>query len=409
MRVGFTTTSFPRFDGDTAGSFVLGFARTVARLGHQVTVLAPEPGGGTPPVFPGIETRWIPYLRPRSLQKTFYGAGVPDNLAKTPLAWLGVPTFLAQLSRTTRNLADNVDVVISHWALPSGIVAAQWARKRRHICVLHSADLHLLGRLPARRLVAQRILSRSERIVFVCSEHQARFNEIAGVSFAPNQVSVMPMGFDPATPSNADRGALRRKLGLSTFTILVMSRLVPIKGIQYAIRAVANSPFELVIAGEGPERVPLQRLAHAENARVRFVGHIDGDVKANWLHAVDAFALASIELESGRTEGTPTALLEALHAGLPVVASAVGGVPELLHSQAGLLVQQRNALALRGAFERLASDAHLRVRLRSEARRLATKHTWHARAPLIAELLGSAPNDSATTKSATDAKFANYR
>src|SRR5690348_2455743 len=94
MHIGLLTTSFPRFEGDVAGSFVLGFARALVARGHTLTVLAPEPLDRIePPDFGStIAVRYVPYVRPRSLARTFYGAGVADN-AKNPLAWPGLLTF----------------------------------------------------------------------------------------------------------------------------------------------------------------------------------------------------------------------------------------------------------------------------------------------------------------------------
>src|SRR5687768_12606658 len=99
MRVGLLTTSFPRFEGGIAGQFVLGFARALAARGHELSVLAPEPHERlTLPTWPGVRLRWLGYLRPRTLQRTFYGAGVPDNLRRDPRAWLGLLPFSAALA-----------------------------------------------------------------------------------------------------------------------------------------------------------------------------------------------------------------------------------------------------------------------------------------------------------------------
>src|SRR5712671_261102 len=70
MRVGMLTTSFPRFEHDSAGTFVLGMARALAARGHEVEVLAPEPREAAPvPSWPGVWVEYVPYLRPRALQR----------------------------------------------------------------------------------------------------------------------------------------------------------------------------------------------------------------------------------------------------------------------------------------------------------------------------------------------------
>ena len=106
MRIGLMTTSFPRVEGDAAGSFVLGFARALAARGHALSVLAPEPPERMPkPQFDDIDLTWLPYLLPRAWQRTFYGAGVPDNLRRDPRAWLGPLPFTTQLYRHARRAA----------------------------------------------------------------------------------------------------------------------------------------------------------------------------------------------------------------------------------------------------------------------------------------------------------------
>src|SRR3954454_12000613 len=101
MRIGLLTTSFPRFVGDVPGHFVLGFARALSELGHTIEVLAPEPRERAfmaPLSLPGVSVHWVRYA-PRPLERTFYGAGVLDNLRSDPLAALGLMPFTAALAR----------------------------------------------------------------------------------------------------------------------------------------------------------------------------------------------------------------------------------------------------------------------------------------------------------------------
>jgi hypothetical protein len=107
MRIGLLTTSFPRFEGDVAGTFVLGFASALAARGHSVRVLAPEPRvPQAPPSRRSVETRYVPYVRPRSLATTFYGGGVLDN-ARDARAWPGLLSFTPALALSaTRELND---------------------------------------------------------------------------------------------------------------------------------------------------------------------------------------------------------------------------------------------------------------------------------------------------------------
>jgi hypothetical protein len=176
VRIGLLTTSFPRWPGDAAGHFVHGFAGALAARGHTLEVLAPEPAESvSAPRWPGIELSWVPYLRPRSWQRTFYGAGVPDNLRSDPRAWLGPWPFAAALSAAVMERRSRWDALISHFGLPCGLIAGALRGRLPHLCVQHSADLHALERLPGAvgTRLAARIARGSSALWFVSERARA--------------------------------------------------------------------------------------------------------------------------------------------------------------------------------------------------------------------------------------------
>jgi glycosyltransferase involved in cell wall biosynthesis len=392
MRIGLLTTSFPRYPGDVAGQFVLGFARSLVALGHQVDVLAPEPSGAyCAPAWPNLTVHWTPYMRPRQLAQTFYGAGVPDNLRHNVFAWLGLAPFIASLTRQTRKARENWDAMVSHWAIPCALVAGALREDRKNIAVFHSADLHLLSKLPARGPIALELARTSDRLVFVAPVLRDLF-----LSFLPKnqrsvvalRCSVLPMGIEPIAPPSAPRDLLRAQWGLDRFTLLFIGRLVEVKGVSEAILGVSERrDLELVIMGDGPERGLLETIARRHRAPVRFLGQITGQAKHDWLSAADAFVNPSVILPSGRTEGVPTALIEAMAHGLPIIATEVGGVGSLIEDEkTGLLVKPGDAMALRAAVDRLVCDPGLCARLAVQCQLRGQALTWPSMAPKIAAL-----------------------
>jgi glycosyltransferase involved in cell wall biosynthesis len=147
---------------------------------------------------------------------------------------------------------------------------------------------------------------------------------------------------------------------IAEIVIGTAGRLVELKGIEYLIRAVAAlrndfPALRLEIAGSGPHRVKLEEeVARTDLAgRVRFLGWIDdiGSVLSRW----DVFVLPSLE------EGFPVAALDAMAAGLPVVATAVGGVPELIEDgKSGWLIPSRDVEALTARLRLLVGNSELR-------------------------------------------------
>ncbi|MET0386989.1 MAG: glycosyltransferase [Polyangiales bacterium] len=397
MNIGLLTTSFPRHRNDVAGHFVLGFARALCARGHTVEVLAPEPATpSAPPPWPDIHVQYVPYLRPRALQRTFYGAGVPDNLRRDPAAWLGLLPFSLSLLNAARRRAPRWDAVVSHWALPcalaAGAVRLRGARgPLPHVAVLHSADIHLLSKLPARALLTRRIAREADTLWFVSEAQRARY--LALLPGEPPASSVVcPMGIDLPVQgplSGPERLAFRRRHGLQGFCVLTLGRHVPIKGLDVALRAAANGGMTWLIAGDGPERPRLMHEARALGATVRFIGPVFDDDKRAWLSAADAFALPSRRLPDGRSEGLPCALLEALAYGLPVVASRLPGITELLEEH-GLhegLVHPEDPDALHAALLRARDQPRARDVQQHREPGLAARYGWDRVGEQIGALL----------------------
>src|SRR5690606_36739586 len=118
--------------------------------------------------------------------------------------------------------------------------------------------------------------------------------------------------------------------------LLFLGRLVPIKGVDVLLRAVASldSSFELIVAGEGPARAAMATLAGELGLgdRARLVGEVRGPLKDGLLATADVLVLTSLELPGGRAEGMPVVVLEAIAAGYPAVVSRSGGIKELPES-----------------------------------------------------------------------------
>jgi glycosyltransferase involved in cell wall biosynthesis len=130
-----------------------------------------------------------------------------------------------------------------------------------------------------------------------------------------------------------------------------------------------------VVAGDGPERGPLERAARANALPMRFVGAVEPPVRDLLLRAADAFVLPSRTLRSGATEGAPVALLEAMGAGLAVIASDVGGVAELA-GDAVVLVPPDAPETLAAALATQLAEPARRALLGERALARAAPHAW---------------------------------
>jgi glycosyltransferase involved in cell wall biosynthesis len=196
-----------------------------------------------------------------------------------------------------------------------------------------------------------------------------------------NRILAIPNGITPPVRNPEVAPAeVRRRLGVpdDDRLILTMARLAADKGLAYLIEAVAMLPpalnVRLAIAGDGPVRTRLEQVARARGVtgRVNFLGFREdvGDLLA----ACDLVALPSLR------EGLSIALLEAMSAGKPIIASSIGSHRELAEqADIALLVPPADARALRDAIMRLAGDPALMTRLGASARALFERHYTEGR------------------------------
>jgi glycosyltransferase involved in cell wall biosynthesis len=254
----------------------------------------------------------------------FYRGGAPDALERAPIrtaAWAAL--FTAQLTAAVASRARRWDAIIAHWLVPSALAAlAAPAAPQRLIAIAHGGDVFTLRRLHLLRPVLSALQRRGARLVFV-SERLRAVARDAVPTLAPwlDAALVQPMGLELARFSALVRAPTDPPI------VLVAGRLVPVKGVEVAIAAMPHvaRAAELVIAGDGPERA---RLAAAPGTH-RLLGEVSTEHRDQLLRAASVVVIPSRVLPSGRTEGTPMIALEALAAGVPVVASAVGGLCDL--------------------------------------------------------------------------------
>jgi len=162
------------------------------------------------------------------------------------------------------------------------------------------------------------------------------------------------------------REKLRAELELDGDVLAFAGRLGPQKAVGVLLDALVHAGVSLVIAGDGPERSALERraLELGLDTRVRFFGSVPRETVLRLFRAADASVLPSA------WENFPHTVVEALAVGCPVIATAVGGVPEVVRDgENGLLVPPGDAAALAIALERFFGDVPLRERLRGAAAR----------------------------------------
>jgi sugar transferase (PEP-CTERM/EpsH1 system associated) len=293
-------------------------------------------------------------------------------LGRRPGVDCGCVLRLARLLRRER-----VDLVQAHQYTPFFYAAS--ARLLAPACAIlltehgrHQPDYPR----PKRKLANRVLLRRCDRVVAV--GQAVRDALVANDGFPAHRVGVIYNGIDlaPFAAVPDERGAVRREMGVGddAFVMLQVARLDYLKDHATAVRTLAHvlplrPDARLVLVGEGPERAAIEAVVrqHGLEGRVRFLG-LRKDV-ARLLAGADLFLLTSI------SEGIPLTVIEAMAAGLPVVSTRVGGVPEVVAvGQTGLLAPAGDAAALAGMVCALADNPLRRCEMGRLGRRRAEAH-----------------------------------
>ncbi len=384
MRVLVITSSYPRHRFDSAGIFVEEQASALAARGHEVLVLAPGASGVAEYTEGALCVHRPRPLLPSLSDGIFYGAGVPDNLAAAPWRGGALPLALGPFMQCALQLSHRVDVVLSHWLLPSGLLGAFVAERRGigHVATAHSGEVHLLGRLPpsVASLFASWLVARTGHVFCSGGHIRAKLARL----IAPHRhgrLQVQPMGLHVA--DYARRTPYVPPAVGAPLRVLAVARLVPVKGLDVLVEAAAHAareaprPIELTIAGEGPERARLAALARARKVTLDLVGAVAPAEVPALLAAHHLFALPSRVLPSGRTEGCPRTLMEAFAAGLPVVVSDLPEVGEMVAAAgAGLIAPPDSPVKLGARLCEAAGSPAALAGWSAAAEKAAAAHDW---------------------------------
>lgn len=283
------------------------------------------------------------------------------------------PARLFAARRTLRRLAGQADLVHAHGLRAGAAVAAAVPAVPLAVTWHNTPLLHGPGRLAQNALA--RYVARSADLTLAASEDLADLARRYGGIVVRNTFVAAP-ALDPPQRS---REAVRAELGAGErAVVLALGRLHPQKRLDVLIAAAAawqrrDAPL-VVIAGTGPEHGALQRRIDATGAPVRLLG-ARGDV-ADLLAAADVVALPSA------WEARALVAQEALRAGVPLVTTPVGGLPQLL-GRAAVFVPVGDAVALRSGIEQVLGDPELRERLLALGRTQAS--TWPGEAAVAAQ------------------------
>jgi phosphatidylinositol alpha-1,6-mannosyltransferase len=306
------------------------------------------------------------------------------------------PSLVRRIAALAREV--RADVVFLDPALPLGLVGPRLGTTP-WIVVLHGAEVTVPGRLPGSRQALAHVLNRATGVVaageYPAREavHAARRN-LAGVVIPPG---VDVDRFTPVRDAGETRTA-RAYFGLDPDlpTVVGVSRLVPRKGFDVLLDAVAllELDVQVVIAGTGRDQQRLEARAErlGLGRRARFLGRVSEEDLPTVYRTADVFSMVCRERWGGlEAEGFGIVFLEAAACGVPAVAGRSGGSHEaVVDGETGFVVDPGDVTRLAQTLERVLVDRVLRLRLGTAARAFAVSSSYDARVQLLAPLAAGA-------------------
>lgn len=365
------TTSYPRFPGDTVGTFMEPIAHGVAARGHEVHVVAPWHPLVTRPAREGdVRFHFFRYAPHPALHVFGYAGGLRADTALRGAAWAVAPLAMAAGWRLTRQVAraHRATIVHGHWVVPGGVIASYAAGPRPLVVSLHGSDVFVAERHAILGRIAHQTFAHAGFVTACSADLRDRALRLGARA---DRSEVVPYGVDTtrfAPVSEAGRAEARAALGVAPDAPLVFAvgRLVRKKGFEYLIDAIARlAParpgLACAIAGAGDLDAELRGRArdHGVADRVRFPGLLPHDRTAAAMAAADIVAVPSVRDDAGNVDGLPNVVLEALATATPVVATPAGGIGAVVEDGVtGRLVPERDPVRLAAALADLLDAPH---------------------------------------------------
>jgi glycosyltransferase involved in cell wall biosynthesis len=353
------TSVYPRFNEDTEVPWLRIFMRELAAHGCSVTIAAPSYKGLKNHSIDGIPVRRYRYA-PAGLEFLTHDEGAPSKIARNPfLQLLAIPYVISGSLKTLFLCLKLKPAIIHvHWPFPHAFMAlfARFFRRRAKIVLtFYSAELLLVKKKKWIRPILKHFIKRADSVIAISA-----FAKDTVKGIYNREIEILPYG----TTLRNTSGAAAARPPSDKFRILFVGRHIERKGIEYLIKAAAAlypDIYQVRIVGQGDltEKLKAQAAKEAPD-QVVFLGKISNEELEKEYQNAGCFILPAIVDSRGDTEGLGVVLIEAAEYGVPVIASAVGGIVDVvIDGKTGLLVKEKSPQDLADAIRRLHDDPNL--------------------------------------------------
>lgn len=307
--------------------------------------------------------RYVPYFYLPKVGRRFYSVFMFLSILMHSGWWL---------------INKNPKIILASWAFPEA-VAASWLSELfrcRFFFKVHGSDINLHGKIPAR---AQQIVKAAERASGILSVSKALANEMVAMGIERKKISVIYNGVDH------QKFGVESKAPLNGDYLLYVGNLKHDKGVVELIKAFANicenyPALHLVYAGSGVEKKCLAELSKSLNIadKVQLLGSVEHNKLPALITHAKALVLPSYN------EGVPNVVLEAMACGTPVLATTVGGIPEVIDEKTcGKLIKPRCEIAVENGLNDILNQAWDKDTIKQHS----NQFTWENNKRQLIELL----------------------
>jgi glycosyltransferase involved in cell wall biosynthesis len=355
LRIAILGSTYPRNQGDHEVPWLRESVRRLAATGHQVTVIAPAYLGLKDHEIDGVPVHRFRYA-PARWEILTHGEGAPSKLKKNPILKLLSLSYLASGAWAAWNICrqKRIDILHVHWPFPHGLMALLpgWFLGCKIVYSCHSAEFALASGSKLSTSVLAFCLRRSFAITANSAHTAGLVRQVSG-----REAQIVPWGatiqVDPAAEPIPQDVPL----------LLFSGRLIERKGVDFLLRAMptilSRQKVRLVITGDGHCRPEWERLTRSlgVDRAVAFAGFVSNAELSALFRSCSIYVHPAIHDSKGDTEGQGVVLVEALSSRRPVVASAVGGIGDVIKDGiTGLLVPEKDPDAIAKAVLRLLED-----------------------------------------------------
>jgi len=363
------STTYPSSTDSKTPKFVHALNKELFSQGFNINVISPHiKGSKTKITLDSIQIHFFKYL-PENFE---IKKSIPDEV-KTTCGKIKIFFMIFRFFLFSRNFCSKKEnyILHGHWAFPAGYLAYHLSKKykKKFIVTVHGSEIALLEKSGFLKKITINALNNSTKVI---ASNNYLKNKLIKLGVSEDNIELIrpiPNFVNHDIPRSELSDFREKFTSKNNKIILFVGRLTEVKGTKYLIKSLESlktQNFHCIIVGGGPLENQLKKLANSLNVseKITFFGSANTEQLGFLYNVSDVFVLPSVVDSLGGTEGTGLVIPEAMDCGVPVIASNVGGIPEIINDKEnGILVEQKNPQSIAKAIDLIFSDTQLREKI----------------------------------------------